>query len=523
MMGGMRERDAQRRGRAGSTALRGLLHLAACAALAPVLPGAPSGAGVEAALARIDTTDLERDVRALAAPELEGRDSPSPGLAASAALIEARLRGAGVAPVDGATYRLPFVRSLSVPDPFGCTVVFDDVPGGVFALGEDFSPLVGSSGKARGEAVFVGYGIRAPKEDHDDLRGVELDGRIAVLLAGEPEDDERFDGGELSRHANVRGKVETLLARGVSGVVVLRDGAAPFGHRHGFAEWNTRTGPGPDRAPSTFEIPVVELSASAGAVLLGVEVLDPVQLASIAPRSLGAARLSARFRQEAVSMDNVAGVVRGTDEALGDEYVVVGAHYDHLGLDARGRIAYGADDNASGTAALLEIAEALALSPARRSVLFVAFAAEEDGLVGSQAFCLQPPDPREAIVAMLNLDMVGRGPRELVVVLGTRQNRGLRRVLERAQELAPTGIEEVVTNAALELWTRSDHYSFHRFGIPTLFFFESRSESENADYHTFRDTPDLVDYAKVANVARLVFNTTWIIANDDEAPPPPRG
>jgi Zn-dependent M28 family amino/carboxypeptidase len=167
-------------------------------------------------------------------------------------------------------------------------------------------------------------------------------------------------------------------------------------------------------------------------------------------------------------------------------------------------------------------AEALAESPPRRSVIVAHFTGEEDGLVGARELAKRLPVPKDRIVAMLNLDMIGFGEADEVTVLGVRRNPGLQKVLDRAERLGRTGVRTVVTGKGEELWQRSDHYAFHEIGLPVLFFFEGLPISADENYHTWRDTPDAVDHEKITNTARLVYNTAWILANDDDRPPAPR-
>jgi Zn-dependent M28 family amino/carboxypeptidase len=201
---------------------------------------------------------------------------------------------------------------------------------------------------------------------------------------------------------------------------------------------------------------------------------------------------------------------------------VIGAHYDHIGVDVRGRVGYGADDNGSGTSALLELAEALSASRPRRSVLLCAFAGEEDGLLGSRALTQRLPVPAQKLVAMINMDMIGRGDAAEVAVIGITQNPTLEKVLDRARKLSPTGIQKLILRQGEELFARSDHHSFHQIGVPVLFFFEGLPIERNTDYHTWRDTIDKLDAEKIRRTSILVYNTTWLLANDDERPPPPR-
>jgi Zn-dependent M28 family amino/carboxypeptidase len=185
-------------------------------------------------------------------------------------------------------------------------------------------------------------------------------------------------------------------------------------------------------------------------------------------------------------------------------------------------VGVGADDNGSGTAALLEVAQAMARAGPRRSVYFCAFAAEEDGLLGSAAFCEDPPLPASSMVAMVNMDMIGVGDSGEVVVLGLEQNPLLKVHLDRARKLSKTGVRRVRPIADRSLFRRSDHFSFHRIAVPTLFLFEGYPLEQNPDYHTWRDTLDKVDMEKVTRTARLAFNFAWILANADDRPPPPR-
>jgi Zn-dependent M28 family amino/carboxypeptidase len=280
--------------------------------------------------------------------------------------------------------------------------------------------------------------------------------------------------------------------------------------------------------PAKVKVAALGLSRDAAERLCGtsvVEVAERMERQGKPERlDLGGRRVALAGATEtaAVALDNVVGWIAGADPELADEVVVVGAHYDHLGVDARGRIAFGADDNASGTAVLIELAEALVAAGPRRSVALCAFAAEEDGLLGSYALLDRPPVAVERLVAMINMDMVGRGDAREVAVVGLRQNPDFERLLKRAQKEVASGVRKIVTKGGEELFKRTDHYPFHERGVPSVFFFEGLPISRNKDYHTWRDTIDQLDFDKIENTARLVFATTWLLANDDKRPAPPR-
>lgn len=496
------------------------------------------------ALATITEKEIDAHLVQLASPELEGRDSPSAGLTRAGDYVarlfeEAGLRGAGP---EGA-FRLPFTRELPAPVVDKCKLAFE-VEGAEpvqLELGKDFVPLPGCDGAAQGQLVFVGFGISAKKERYDDLKGAKLKDKVALLLEGEPRHKRLFEGPEVTAFADVRLKLEALVEEGVAGALVVRrevEREKPpsvaleppaLGFRYTWAQWNpSTTEPLPD-AERSFAIPVLEVSAAVASRMLGQDVIELAQKIDRGGRPLQAEpaqttwiTLSSDVAPRMVSIDNIVGILPGSDPALADEYVVIGAHYDHIGVDPLGRIGCGADDNASGTALLIELVQALAQSPPRRSILACAFAAEEDGLVGSRELCRAPPVPKTALVAMLNFDMVGRGDDGEVVVIGTDENPGFEELLERAKRLEKSGIKKVTTGVAHDLWQRSDHYAFHEIGVPSLFFFEAANEDDNVDYHTFRDTIDDLSGAKITNTARFAFSTTWLLADADDRPPPPR-
>jgi Zn-dependent M28 family amino/carboxypeptidase len=305
------------------------------------------------------------------------------------------------------------------------------------------------------------------------------------------------------------------------------DAPKALGFRSTWSVWNepNPSFPRADSAP----LPALEISRAAASRLLGadVDVLLAEMDADAKPLRLDPSPRRVHLRAESRTSDslsapNVVGVVPGSDPAFAKEFVIVGAHLDHIGVDTRGRLGLGADDNASGIAVVIEVAEAIALARPKRSVVFCAFSGEEDGLVGSYVFARDMQLDKNEVVAMLNADMVGRGPTDTLATLGVKQNPALEKLLKRAQKLSNTGIKKLSFDKAQHLWERSDHYSFHELGIPTLFFFEDpRGESKNPDYHTWRDTVELVDHDKVARTARLVFNAAWLLANDEERPPRP--
>jgi len=218
------------------------------------------------------------------------------------------------------------------------------------------------------------------------------------------------------------------------------------------------------------------------------------------------------------SAPNVAGILTGTDRTLRNEYVVISAHMDHVGItpgSTPDSIWNGADDDASGTAGVLALAAALAKDPPRRSVILVTVSGEEKGLWGSRWFTGNLPVPAHRIVANLNLDMIGRNWKDTISVIGMEHSnlgKTVRKVAATHPELGLTVVGDLWPQE--NFFVRSDHYNFVRQGIPALFFFNGTHE----DYHRASDSPDKIDAEKEARVVRLVYYTALAVANASVRP-----
>jgi len=511
--------------------------------LLPAFQEAGPGSSPEAGFESITEADLRAHVSELAAPQLEGRDSPSDGLTRAGDYIIARLQAAGVEPgMPGGGFRHPYSVERTAPVPEECLLALDtdDGPEQVFVLEQDYVPLPSCPGEGAGPLSFYGFGITETRERYDDLKGKNCKGEVVMILEGEPRHKRLFEGPEITEASDVYAKIKNLEDRGARAVLVVRRppeeefegldgkpvGPTPLGYRYTWALWN-HEGKQPTQN-GNFKIPALEITPEVASKLLGTDVLE---LAAGMDRSGKPTRrepkgvevtVRAGLRRQGVPIDNIVGLVRGTDPELSKEYVVLGAHYDHIGVDGWGRIGCGADDNASGSAGLVELAQAFALSPPARSVLLVWFSAEEDGLVGSEAFADQPPVPLASMAAMLNMDMIGRCDEYEVCVLGPELNPVLEDALKQAKKLRPCGLKKIVTGKGQEFWERSDQASFASKGVPSMFFFEGAIEADNPDYHTYRDTVDRLSIPKMTRITRLVFNTAWVIANLPRRPPPSR-
>lgn len=505
---------------------------------------APGGHGV--GFESIQEKDLLAHVTELAAPELEGRDSPSDGLFRAGEYLIERMKALGFQPgVGGTSFRQNYTVQRLAPLEAECLLAATPEDGEelTFELEKEFVPLPHASGEGEGILTFYGFGITESGERYDDLKGRNMKGEVVMILEGEPRSKKLFEGPEVTKAADVYSKLKDLEERGARGVLVVRrppelvkgqprkgfDGRpivpTEIGFRHTWADWVNRE-QGTRRAQ--LGIPALEIDLATATKLLGEDVGELAERIDSSGKPVRRERKDLRvslrsgMAERPVPIDNIVGILPGSDATLGQEFLVLGAHYDHIGVDSRGRIGCGADDNGSGSSGLLELAEAFALARPKRSIVCVWFSAEEDGLIGSEEFCARPPLDLSKVVTMLNVDMIGRCAEDEAYVIGTHFNPALEDVLKDAKKLKPTQLKKVFTDKGLDLWERSDQYHFHQKGIPALFFTEGAIDAENPDYHTYDDTVDKLSLTKMARITRLMFNLAWLVSEAPERPPKPR-
>lgn len=476
----------------------------------------------------------------LASDALGGRYTLHEDIHRAAEVITTRYREAGVVSASGDDYRLEFEIVVGIDPGPGTAVILADGPSSITVDPEAIVPRPeGTAGEAEGPLVFVGYGIVHEPEGaapFDELASVDLRGSVAVVLEGAPPPRSASATtpprafGRRDRELGL--KLGRLAEAGAVAVIVVDDPAA-------LEPGSERSAP---RLPSLTEdrplrqrpvaIPVLQLHASeaqarlrpSGRTLGALQVsIDREGRPHSGPVGGTRARVVVDAEPRVVRAPNILAMVPGTD--LADEIVLVGAHYDHIGTDEPGHghcrrqerdevdtICNGADDNASGSAIVAELAQVMSAGPApRRTVVFAHFSGEEMGLLGSRDLAARldtvPPFAGRRVVAMLNIDMVGR-LRERLTVSGVGSSEGWMGLLD---EVGPRGMRVLYDRS---LTRRSDHAPFYERRIPSLFFFTEL----HADYHAPGDEVVGILPEGLLRVARLVYEVTWRVADGHPLP-----
>ena len=492
---------------------RGLPAIASVLFLFPLAASTP--------VPQADPTRYLDDIKSLASPEMEGRGAGTRGLTLAEHLIEKRYKDLGLQPAGVHGYAQPFTvitgarlksdNHLKIERPDSKTDLKID---------QDFVPFsFSSSAQLVGPVVFAGYGATAEEFNYDDYAGVDVKDKIVIVLRYEPAGFAEKSGNHgLTRHSQLITKAINARNHGAKAVVVvngkLGDGEEDLLTRFGSVS-------GPEDVGIVFvqvKNAVVEsLLQSASKSLPHVQdvINSTSQPASFAFSDALKLSLHIDIETTRATVNNVLAWLPGQT----DEYVIVGAHYDHLGrgnFDSLapsqiGQIHPGADDNASGTAGVLELARLLApqRGQLKRSILFMDFAGEELGLLGSAAWVKDPTRPLAKAVAMLNMDMIGRIKDDKVYIGGVGTGSTFKAVLEQAQKDAPFKIEYSAGGYA-----SSDHTSFVSKKIPVLFFFSGL----HSDYHKPSDTWDKINAPSAARLLDLVGNVTVQLASAPDAP-----
>jgi hypothetical protein len=531
-------------------------HIVLCLIAALSMGALARGADRPTGWQRIRVEDLRANVSFLASDALQGRMSLQPGDDAAAQWVAAEFAKAGLVP--------------AAQDAAGHPTYLQAVPLTEYRGDRDASYVGLQRGgqmhrwrapeviggfhddiEVSGELVFAGFGITAPGIGYDDYRDLDAKDKIVLIFEHEPQENDphsRFNGTGNTRYATTRVKALNAQAHGARGLLIVGE---PNRKHPSVLEVRARIGgslarvipiPGQALADDELRIPVAVVSDAIGAELLATAGATPQALQagidrdlSNQSRPIADSRMTLHFENKSRSSGvthNVSGLLPGTDPALSAETVIISAHHDHDGatLGAGGAldVFHGADDNASGTVGVVELAYAFAANPTRpkRSILFVVFAAEERGLLGAYYMAAHPLRPLDTTRAMINFDMIGRdeaaseqtnGILAIPSSTGNRLNLiggayspDFKRTVMQANRAVGLDLDDRFDHeSALNTFFRSDQFPFVLHDIPAFWFFTGF----HPDYHHTTDTADKINYPKMLKILQLSYLSASAFAN----------
>ncbi len=472
----------------------------------------------------------------LAADSMMGRNTPSPELDRSADFLATQFQEIGLQPVNGSYFQQVRMNRVHLGDTNTVTLFTPQAGQKTLEIKKDFMPFETTArGQAQAEVVFVGYGISSPEHNYDDYSGIDVKGKIVLALKGGPNDqkaDSPFSPQKRLPAIKLNEKVAVAIARGAVGFMLVTNPLrSSLLKPAGFPWPNLFKGFPADAVPTILaheekeRIPCVQVGEEALKSFFGsvdsckalAQRIDSLYQPHSMALSGHRVDLHTSIKIRTEISRNVVALLPGADEVLKDELIIVGAHYDHVGVKknvpaGQDSINNGADDNASGTAGVVLTAAAFAKEkePPARSVLFIAFAGEERGLYGSETYVANPLFPLEKTVAMINMDMIGRNKVDSLTIYGRSNAPELWDIAAKENKhikfrLSPGLVKES---------GGSDHTPFNKKKIPTLFFHTGL----HSDYHNVGDEAGKISYGKLALAARLCYRTVWQLANSSFRP-----
>jgi hypothetical protein len=468
----------------------------------------------------ITAEEIKEHITFLASDDLEGRDSGTEELFAAAVYISDEFKNYGLEPIflESFTQEFPFIKTIELTEKNNLTFLVNE---------NEFTPIlkedyitVPFSGNAEVNAklIFAGFGISAPDLEYDDYDGIDVKDKIVIVLRNTPEPN--VPHSEFDAHSPLRKKASVARDKGASAIIFVNpydenkttDDLVEFSYDRGGQI-------GGFSAVSIKRNFVEQLFQSEG--INFKEVYDQI-IETKKPSSLelknSSAKISTEVKEvEAVSW-NVGGYLEGNDAELKNEWIIIGAHFDHLGMGGEGslyrgdelQIHNGADDNASGTTGVLELAQKFAAQKdnLKRSIAFFTFSGEELGLLGSNYLVNNLPFPAEDAITMINMDMIGRLKDSSLIVYGTGTSSNWKDILNKYNSY---GFKLTFND---EGFGPSDHSSFYGMKIPVLFFFTGTHE----DYHKPSDDTEKINLAGEKNILDYVYDVAMDVDNAPERP-----
>jgi len=519
------------------------------AILAVFVPNSSFSQRSESSINRINAGDLETYVTFLSSPSMKGRSNGESELDIAVNYISSQAKLLGLKPSNGSSYLQPYtIMKKSIDSGKSSIKIFGSEKDSIQVKEPMIQLFPEGAGdfEIEGEVVFAGYGIKSDKYKYNDLENITPEGKILLLMNRSPlsEDGTRylFEEPIWSTFMSIQAKLTGLLFTKAKAILIVSDPKSGFSSVEqqypGIASQLGSSKYLKGSKPLVFDLPAMpriifvhrtvadELLKGTGHTLEDLQKNIDANLKSqsfiIPGKRLKITEVS---KTEELILHNVAAWIEGSDPDLRKEIVIFSGHADHVGM-AGGQIHPGADDNASGCAAILEIAQAFQSLPKKplRSILFLWVTGEEIGLFGSQSYVNNPLFPLEKTVADLNIDMIGRvkgvadttdetpmtGKNGVFVITGN-QSKELLSIAEEIDRKSEIDMDYSLSgkNHPLQLFSRSDHFNFVKKDIPVLFF----TTGLHSDYHKPEDTAGKLDYVKMELITKAVYEIGLTVAN----------
>ncbi|MGZ4156939.1 MAG: M28 family peptidase [Bacteroidia bacterium] len=474
----------------------------------------------------ITAADMSKNLHVLASDEYEGRETGKKGQKMAAEYIANQFKAAGIPPYKDNSYYQQFPLNVIMPQPAEV-----NINGKQFTGNKDYYNFPGQSEQTIqvDKVLFLGYGIDEPK--YNDYSGQIVKDKVIMILSGEPYSKDSLSLITGTKSASLwstyyKTKSEKARESGVKALFIVVDSISKdlVDNKHRLESASMKLDLGKE------EMPVIYISKEMAAEILKKQSEDKIKQKiskSGSPFAFTAktkVTINIKNSVQKINSENVLAYIAGTD--LREELVVVTAHYDHLGMD--GKIVFnGADDDGSGTVAVINMAETFAKAKReghgpRRSMLFMTVAGEEKGLLGSSYYVEHPEFPLKNTVCDLNIDMIGRvdekhanNPNYIYLIGSDKLSSQLHNISEAENKLYENLELDYTYNDEKDknrFYYRSDHYNFAKNGIPVIFYFNG----VHADYHKETDEVEKINFDKMEKIARLVFFTAWELANRNE-------
>lgn len=475
---------------------------------------------------------MNKHISFLASDSLKGRKTPGRDLDKAASYIAEEFKHCGLSPVNGSYFQTVHLGIVDLGKDNRLSIKKYGKEQS-FSIKTEFTPFEMTGNKeVSSSVIFAGYGITAPELNYDDYKNLNVNGEIVLLLRHAPHENDtasQFSSPKALEYSQVSYKVQNAIKHGAKGVIIVTD---PLNHMllspRGFP-WPSLSAFIPkDALPVSLlsqeadKVPVVQAGKEVIALLFGsVDKLKELQEKidrELVPSSFKIEGTSVSLKTSTeiteTPANNVAGFMEGSDPSLKNEVVIIGAHYDHVGFKKDHKpgedyIYNGADDNASGTSGVMALAKAFSSLKTRpkRSILFITFAGEELGLLGSRAYTEAPLFPLEKTAAMLNMDMIGRNDPDSLYIIGSSVCPQLSQINKEENE--KIGFK-LGYNMEKYLGS-SDQEPFIKKGVPAIFY----HTGETKDYHHVSDEISTINMEKAARISRLVFLTALRIAEEN--------